>query len=69
MTNVTAWLRMFRPAIQRQFDRLPEADVELVDLLRAADERHAQESNSSERNAQRHAEPQRDSGKTGHTAD
>lgn len=39
VTNLTAWLRMFRPAFQRQFARLPEADVELIGLLRAADER------------------------------
>jgi hypothetical protein len=37
--NVSIWLRQFRPAFQRQFVSPPEADIELIDLLRAADER------------------------------
>jgi hypothetical protein len=41
--NVSIWLRQFRPAFQRQFASPPEldpaADTELIDLLRAADER------------------------------
>jgi hypothetical protein len=72
VTNVTAWLRMFRPAIQRQFDNLPEADVELIDLLRAADQRHAHESDPGERgerNARREAARQHDAGKNSRTAD
>ena len=46
VTNLSAWLRHFRPAFQRQFAEPIEADIELIDLLRAADERRSQSNDS-----------------------
>jgi hypothetical protein len=39
MTNVTHWVRMFRPPLQRAFDDVRDLDLEMTDLLRRADER------------------------------
>jgi hypothetical protein len=38
-TNVSIWLRAFRPPLQRAYPRLDEIDRELADLLNLADER------------------------------
>ena len=46
--NVSIWLRAFRLPLQRAFPRLDDAavediEVDLADLLRAADERRAEQ--------------------------
>ena len=40
-TNVSIWLRAFRPSLERAYPREEEIDDELADLLRCADERQA----------------------------
>lgn len=40
-TNLSIWLRVFRPPFQRAYPQLDETDRELADLLRRADERAA----------------------------
>lgn len=42
VTNLSAWLRVFRPAFQRQFASPSETDIELIDLLREADRRRTE---------------------------